>query len=86
MRGSAIGGRDVGVDFALPAPATIDVSIYDVTGRLVRTLAHRTAPAERHSVRWNGKSAGGERVAAGVYFVRLVTGEAAITRRIVVAR
>jgi hypothetical protein len=51
----------------LPSEARVSLSVYDVTGRLVRTLADGVMTAGEHNVNWNGKSTGGEHVAAGVY-------------------
>lgn len=45
------------------------VAIYDVQGRLVRTLLDGTA-AGAHTLTWDGRDASGRRTGAGVYFVR----------------
>lgn len=57
-------------DFRANAPlrASSTISIHDVTGRFVRSLAW---PAGTPSVRWDGTSAAGTPVTAGVYFARL---------------
>ena len=48
------------------------VAVYDVAGRLVRTLeSGRQSPGVK-DVTWDGRDARGESVAAGVYFCRLV--------------
>jgi len=41
------------------------------------------APPGRHAVRWNGERPGGRDAEAGVYFVRLESGGAVRTARIV---
>lgn len=61
------------LEFRLPAAASADLSVYDVSGRWVATLLHAELPAGRKSVTWNGHQASGRRVAAGLYFARLVT-------------
>jgi hypothetical protein len=56
---------------------TLTTSVYvraevlDVTGRRVATLASRNFPAGVHELVWDGSSAGGRRVAPGVYLVRV---------------
>ena len=60
------------IRFSLPAPATVDLRIFDVGGRLVRTLANREPRAAGfHQIDWNGRDARGERAASGVYFYRV---------------
>lgn len=49
------------------------VALYDVTGRLVRSLADGMFPAGIHDVTWDGRDAGGMRVPGGVYFVRSIS-------------
>ena len=61
MRGAA-----ATIAFTLPANATdVDLSVFDVSGRRVATLARGAVEAGPHTVRWDGGTA------AGIYFVRL---------------
>ncbi len=48
----------------------VDLSIYDVTGRLVRRLVEGAYPQGYHTTAWDGQDRWGRRVAAGVYFLR----------------
>jgi hypothetical protein len=47
----------------------VRVRIYDVTGRLVRTLADRVFPPGEHTLAWDGAADDGRRVPRGVFFV-----------------
>jgi uncharacterized membrane protein len=71
------------MEFALPAAASVDLSVYDASGRRVASLVHDDLSAGRHSVTWNGRESGGRQVAAGLYFARLVTPQGSAMRRIV---
>lgn len=57
--------------FTLSRGGTVELSVHDVTGRLVRTLASGTRSAGGHAPEWDGRDASGRPVASGVYFVRL---------------
>jgi hypothetical protein len=59
------------VGFALPLEGAVSVSVYDATGRRVRSLAQGTFGAGRHTLLWDGRDAGGAPCAPGVYFVSL---------------
>jgi hypothetical protein len=74
------------VRYDLPREAPVRLSVHDVTGRRIRELVAAPRSAGRHSVIWDGRDGSGERVAAGVYFVRLSTPEDARTRKIVLLR
>ena len=48
----------------------VEVGVYNVAGRLVKSLVQSTLPAGRHTATWNGMDDNGARVPSGVYFVR----------------
>ncbi len=72
--------------FALPEYSDADVSVFDIAGKRVATLAHGPFPAGRHSVTWNSSDRDGRRVANGIYFVRLSGGGRVAATRVIVAR
>jgi hypothetical protein len=57
----------------LPASASVQAEILDISGRRITTLASGKLPAGVHNLLWNGTNAKGESVAAGVYLVRVQT-------------
>lgn len=64
----------------------VKLTIYDVTGRLVRLLAHGPMDAGVHALDWNGKDERGTRVAAGVYVVKLQAGDKVLTHKVVLTK
>ena len=75
------------VAFYLPNSATVRLGVYQVSGRLVRTLAEGSFPPGLHSVTWNGLMASGQRAGTGVYFFKLtVDGKTAGGRKMVIIR
>jgi uncharacterized membrane protein len=71
------------MELALPLAASVDLSVYDASGRRVATLMHSELPVGRRAVTWDGREASGRPVAAGLYFARLVTPQGSAMRRIV---
>jgi len=61
--------------FSLPRESHVDLEVYDVAGRLVRTLVSESRPAGPNEVHWNGKDNAGHDIASGTYFARLVVDE-----------
>jgi hypothetical protein len=72
--------------FAQPREARASLSIYDVSGRLVRQVERGELTAGEHVVRWNGRDDAGGIVPAGIYFLRLDVDGDLLTRRLVVVR
>jgi len=64
------GGKAI-VRFGLAKSDRVQVKVYDVTGRLVRTLADRSFPAGEQSLTWDGTNDQGQVVARGVYFTQV---------------
>jgi hypothetical protein len=70
------------VAFELPREARVDAGVYDLGGRRVATLAAGELGSGPHSLRWNAQDEGGNRVPAGLYFVRFTTPGLARTYRL----
>jgi beta-lactamase superfamily II metal-dependent hydrolase len=68
---------------SIPDGRPVLLEIFDVNGRLVNTLAPSHAGEVPHVIAWDGRSLGGDRVSPGVYFVRLSTPSAGISRKVV---
>ncbi len=70
------------VSFALPEPSEVEVTVYDVAGRLVRRLSPRFFAAAEQSVTWDGRDDRGRPASPGMYFIRVAaeghTGEGTV--------
>lgn len=74
------------IEYLLPSKGHVTLTVYDVGGRRVATLVDEVKPGGRHSAVWNARNEAGERVASGVYFVRLECDGARDSRRLVVLK
>jgi len=72
--------------FALPGTRTVDVAVFDVLGRRVRTLRSGTLPAGEHRLVWDGRRDGGSSAPGGLYFIRVVTGDERLSMKVVSIR
>ncbi|NOY59353.1 MAG: T9SS type A sorting domain-containing protein, partial [Calditrichaeota bacterium] len=61
------------ITFTLPGKAYIELSIYDVSGRLIRTPLQGEFESGLHVVSWDGNDNLGIAVSSGVYFYKLQT-------------
>ena len=75
------------IEFDVPdRDETVDLTIYNVRGQLVRTLVHDSLDAGPHEADWDGADSRGSPVSAGVYFVRLRFGVEQRIRKVLVMR
>jgi len=70
------------IRFSLPSRERVHLSLYDVSGRKMRSLVDATLDAGPHSARWDGRNDAGARVAAGVYFARLESGRSRLDSKV----
>jgi hypothetical protein len=74
------------IEFDLAASDIVELRIFDVTGRLVRTLIKERMERKRHSVVWDGLDETGRPVSSGLYFYRLRSGGQELTRKLVMLK
>ncbi len=74
------------IRFTLPAKDFASLKIYDVSGRLVRTLVERTLEPDNYTLRWDGTNENGRPAASGIYFYRLRAGKNTATKKMVLIR
>ena len=79
-------GSATTIQYSLARAEPIELSIYDLNGRLVNRLVAGSEPAGNHSVRWNGHDLTGRPVASGVYLYRLRTPSFTESRHIAFVR
>jgi hypothetical protein len=59
------------IPYEVATAGHVELSIYDVTGSLVRTLVNEEKGAGRYAATWDGRDSNGSQVHTGVYFYRM---------------
>ena len=78
---------ETSIVYAVPGEgADVELAIYDIAGRLVRTLVSGRVPGGVHSCLWDGRNAGDRLVASGIYFSRLDAEDRRLTRKLILLR
>jgi hypothetical protein len=74
------------VSFTLPVKSEVDISVYNILGRKVRTLVRGNYEPGSHTVIFDGRDDAGKAISAGVYFYRLETAGNSLTRKMVLIK
>ena len=75
------------IKFSLKSRSRVSIRVYDVAGRLVKTLVDENREPGFHAdVTWNGTSERGEPVSSGVDFYKMVTGDFMKTKKMVLLK
>jgi hypothetical protein len=62
------------ISFSIPEEGNVTLSVYDVTGKLIKVLAEGTMTAGNYNVSWDGTDMSMSPVSSGVYLYRLTCG------------
>jgi len=74
------------IAFALPADSRVALRVYDVAGRLVRTLIDGPTTAGIHRAAWDGVDSRGRAARSGIYFAKLLVGSRITSERLMLLR
>ncbi len=64
----------------------VNIQIFDIKGRLIRSLPAQTRPAGSYSVSWDGQDDTGRGVPSGVYIYKCVFGSEVVSQRMILVR
>ncbi len=74
------------IGYTMVAAGVAEIVVYDVRGRLVRTLVSGRVSAGYNEVVWDGRDDSGNRVASGVYLYQLRAGNVVETKKMVMLK
>lgn len=74
------------IRFSVGRTTHVRLSVFDVSGRIVRTLVNGTTSPGTYDVTWNGMDDAGIAAASGVYFIRLAADGAMATKKALLIR
>ena len=74
------------ISFRVGASQHVELTVYDMSGRLVGVLADQVFPAGDHEVSWNGRDLNGARVPSGTYLARVVSDQDVQTAKIMMVK
>ena len=72
--------------YDLPENSLVNIIIYDLLGRQVKTLVNQTQNAGFKSIIWNATNNYGKPVSAGVYLYQIQAGEFVQTKKMVLLK
>jgi len=69
------------IRFTMPVTDQVRLAVYDLNGRLVKTLLDEVRSFGPNEIEWDGTNSFGHSVSTGVYFYRLTAGKFVETRK-----
>jgi flagellar hook assembly protein FlgD len=77
---------ETSISFALPKDGQTTLRVYDITGKLIKTLIDEQKVAGYYVAKWNGKNENNEIVSSGLYLYQITSGEYNSTKRMLLLK
>ncbi len=74
------------IQYDLPSDGLVNVLVYDMMGRMVKTLVNDLQNSGQNYIKWNGTNDNGEQVSAGLYLYTIQIGEYIETKKMVLLK
>ncbi|TFH65051.1 MAG: PKD domain-containing protein [Candidatus Zixiibacteriota bacterium] len=74
------------ITYSLTASADVELVVINVLGQQIRTLVNQYQSAGDHNVVWDGRDQGGNQVASGIYFYRMVSAGSVDTKKMLLMK
>jgi hypothetical protein len=74
------------LQYDLPEDAMVNITIYDMMGRVVSNLVSSQQNAGYKSIQWNATNNAGQQVSAGLYLYTIQAGEFRQTKKMVLLK
>ena len=74
------------IKYEIPKAGMVDVQLYDINGRLIRTLLSEHQEFGAHSLRWDSRNDVGTMVSSGVYFYQVRFDQTVLSRKMLLLK
>jgi len=74
------------IEYSIAEPSFVNLSIFDASGRLVKTLISESKVADNYSISWDGTNDNGVSVSAGMYLYKIDAGSFVETRKMLLVK
>ena len=74
------------ISYSIPENADVMLSVYDMRGRMIKSLVNKHQAAGRYLVEWNATDDYGSNVSAGVYIYQLRSGNETFSQKMVLMK
>jgi hypothetical protein len=74
------------IEYSMPHADNVSIEIFDITGKLIKTLISERQDAGEHFTLWDGSDSAGSRVSSGTYFYLLKYGNSQAARKMILLK
>ena len=78
--------KNTSISYAIPRTSDVTIRVFDISGRVVKTLVNATKEAGYYTANWDMKDNTGREIASGIYFYEFNAGDFKSIKKMVVMR
>ena len=78
------GNSKITIDFRISYETKIYISIYDLSGKIIRELENACYSPGEYTITWDGTDSIGDTVSAGTYICNIKTGQGCLSEKIII--
>ncbi|MDD5529295.1 MAG: FlgD immunoglobulin-like domain containing protein [bacterium] len=72
------------ISFGIPYETNVKIKVYNCLGSEVKTLVNSKMVPGYHTIKWNGRDTNGNKIASGIYFCKMESGNFKATRKLTI--
>lgn len=74
------------IEYEIPKSGFVKISIYDLNGKLIKTLVHKKQEQGNYRIQWDGKNNSGLKVSSGVYIYAIENEKSIISKKMILVK
>jgi hypothetical protein len=81
-----LNGDKVSINYVLTQSGAVNINVFTLDGKTVKTIERGRRDIGEYYIEWDGKNTGGNVVARGIYFIRIVAPDIDEIRKVIVVK
>jgi len=74
------------IHYQIDSPGSVNISVFDISGRKVKTLINENQELGHYRLVWNGSDDPGRKLSKGIYFIRFENQKEIVTQKVVILK
>jgi len=74
------------IQYNVPKPGVVEINIFDIQGRLIRSMSKSFQQAGVHSIVWDSRTNSGGAVASGTYFCQVLFNGSSLVKKLLLLK
>ncbi len=74
------------ISYDIPKAGKVEIRIYDISGKLIRTIVNQSQAAGLHKAHWDGRNEAGKKAASGIFVYTVKFGKICLSKKMILLK